>query len=158
MSRPLLSSVLVVCLRSESALFFLDRLLGNFLCQKLFLLATYLLFLIELSYNVLNALFTEQLLASLFSYLLAFGWDQRSFLQLFKFRIVLRLRFAIEAHPAWIETQEVFVDLGLTALTDRKPIAVNRDSFLDTFRTILGRDVYFPLGHLAAVNHHQGIG
>ena len=73
MSRPLLSSVLVVCLRSESALFFLDRLLGNFLCQKLFLLATYLLFLIELSYNVLNALFTEQLLASLFSYLLAFG-------------------------------------------------------------------------------------
>jgi len=52
----------------------------------------------------------------------------------------------------------VFVDLGLTALTDRKPITVNRDSFLDTYRTILGRDVYFPLGHLAAVNHHQGIG
>jgi hypothetical protein len=51
----------------------------------------------------------------------------------------------------------VFVDLGLTALTDRKPIAVNRDSFLDTFSTILSRDVYFPLGHLAAVNHHQGI-
>jgi hypothetical protein len=52
----------------------------------------------------------------------------------------------------------VFVDLGLTALTDRKPFAVHRDSFPDTFSTILGRDVYFPLGLLAAVNHHQDIG
>jgi hypothetical protein len=73
MTRSLLASVLVVSLRSKSALFFIFRLRSYLLSQQLFLLAAHFFFLIELSHNILGALFPKQLLASFFSYLLASG-------------------------------------------------------------------------------------